>query len=255
MLLLDRFLLQSAETRDPALRLRKSLYLLILGLTILVEMLLAFSSVAIGLAGPLAVHTALALLVTGSLFLLKAHFHPWAYSIGFLIVAWTSSSASIFFGIGTAALFWHLILPTGFLIMQGERGGWLVLFADAVLAVVHTGFFLPNFHSLSQRLVAPFWVVTSWELGSLLLFLLFLVFLRLFRQTMKDYQAENGQALELLNQAKDSEARWADQARFLETLMDVIPFPLYQKGSDGRYLSANSSFRVVFEVQKEQVSG
>jgi len=77
----------------------------------------------------------------------------------------------------------------------------------------------------------------------------------MIRETLASYQVERGQALDQLSQTKNSEARWADQARFLETLMDVIPFPLFHKGIDGRYLSANASFRVVFDVAKEAVSG
>jgi PAS domain S-box-containing protein len=233
--------------------LKKSLFLIVLGVTVLVEMLFAFSSMVVGLFGSLAVHAALFLLVAGSLFFFRTHFNGWFYSLGLIAVAWTSSTASLVQGLGTAALMWHLILPTGFLILKGEKWGWVVLIADFALAVVHELFFLPNFHSLSQRLVSPLWVVVSWEVGSILCFLLFLTFLRLAQQTLAAYQAENGRALDLLSQAKDSEARWADQARFLETLMDVIPFPLYHKGSDGRYLSANASFRVVFEVQKDRV--
>jgi PAS domain S-box-containing protein len=72
---------------------------------------------------------------------------------------------------------------------------------------------------------------------------------------MDEYALKNGQALELLSQSQNSEAKWADQAQFLETLMDVIPFPLYQKDNEGRFVSSNASFQVVFEVSKEKVAG
>ncbi len=253
--LTDRILLFPGEADSPDLRLKKSLLLLVVGVTMLVEMLLAVSSLIAGFSTASAVHLGLVLLTAVSLFFPRRRFLPWFYAVGFVLVAWCSSTASLLLGLGTGALIWHLILPSGSLILGGEKWGWGVLGADAVLAIFHLFLFLPNFQGLSQRLVAPFWVVISWEAGAVLLFLLFLVFLRLFRQTLEVYQTENGKALSLLSQAKDSEARWADQARFLETLMDVIPFPLYHKGSDGRYISANASFRVVFEVQKDKVAG
>jgi PAS domain S-box-containing protein len=252
---LDRLLLTAEEAQSPDRRFTKSLSIFVLLAAFLIEVLLAILGSVFGHPEALAIHGVLALAVGLSLVPFRDHFSPWAYTLGLWALAWVSSTVSLFTGLGMAALLWHFFLPAAFLLLQGERWGLVALAADAVLSVVHLVFFLDRFGNLFGNGPAAAWVLGAWELAAVALFGLFFVFLRLIRQTIGAYQHEKGETLDLLTQTKDSEARWADQARFLETLMDVIPFPLFHKGTDGTYLSTNASFRVVFDVPKEAVTG
>ena len=248
----DRLLLLPQEAQDPDRRFIKSLFLFVFLASAFVEMLLTVASVGAGRLDAGAVHLFVSLLFASSLLLFRERFHPKAYAIGFLVLAWTSSSISLSFGLGMGTLLWHFFVPAGVLILMGERWGWAALIADLALAAAHGAWCLPGFGVMVKA--SPV-VLLLWEAGAFVLFLLFLLFLRLIKQTLASYQVERGHALDLLSQTKNSEAQWADQARFLETLMDVIPFPLFHKGNDGRYLSANASFRVVFDVDREAIVG
>jgi len=251
----DRILLLPDEARNPDRRYAKSLFLFVLLGSLFVEILLALVGAALGRPAVVAVHGDLAVLVCASAVFLRSQFRPWAYAIGFWILAWMASTVSLLSGLGVGALLWHLFFPAGFLILRGEKWGFTALAADMALAAVHAVWFLPQFSFLSGGDVPPVLWIVGWELAACLIFVLFLLFLRLIRKTLATYQQERGHTMDLLSETKDSEARWADQARFLETLMDVIPFPLFHKGTDGTYLSANASFRVIFDVQKEQITG
>lgn len=250
---LESLLQLPGETSDPDRRFARSMALFCLVAAVLVEALLAVSSLLLEHPLAAALHGGLGLLVVAMVAMFRWGYRPWLGAAGLWIVAWSSSSMSLAFGVGAGALLWHLLLPTGILILLGERAGALALAADVALAVIHEVFFSQVFGYVRPHVAM--WVLPSWELGSIFLFGLFFLFLRLIRQTMASYRDEKGHTLDLLTQTKDSAERWADQARFLETLMDVIPFPLYHKGTDGRFLSANASFRVVFEVQKDAVAG
>ncbi len=251
--ILERFLQQPGEPLDPDRRFAKSLALFVLVAAFAVEGLLAVSSGVMG--HPLAslTHALLAAAVGGLLVWFRFAYSPWACALGVGVVAWASSTASLLLGLGAGTLLWHLFLPTVFLLLRGERWGLVMLGADVALAVVHQSWFRGSI-SLRSELPGPL-LIPAWELASGVLFLLFFLLLRLIRKTLAAYRDEKGHTLDLLHQSKDSEARWADQAQFLETLMDVIPFPLFHKGTDGRYITANASFRVVFDVPKEAVTG
>lgn len=254
--ILDRLLLQPEEVRNPDRRFIKSLYFFVLLSAVFVEILLAFLGALFGHTESWLFHGVLALAAGLSLVWFRNHFSPWGWALGILVLAWTSSTLSLVMGLGIGALMWHFFLPAGALLLRGEKWGVATLAADVVLAFVHIFFFLDRFGSLYGPGVTDSpWVLVAWEFAAVSLFFLFFIFLWLMRQTLAAYQDEKGETLDLLTATKDSEARWADQVRFLETLMDVIPFPLYHKGVDGRFISSNASFRVVFDVQKEAVAG
>jgi len=238
---------------DPDLRFSKSLSLFVLMAAVCVEGLVAVSSILLGYPLAAVIHSLLALAVFGLVASVRRGAPSWVGLVGIWVVAWTASTASLGMELGVAALLWHLFFPTALLLLRGERWGLLALGADIALAIVHQVWFQASFVFLAAR-PSP-WLLPAWEFASILLFVLFFLFLRLIRQTLASYRDEKGQTLDLLSQTKDSEAKWADQARFLETLMDVIPFPLFHKGTDGRYITANASFRVVFDVQKDAVAG
>ena len=251
--ILDRLLQPPGEAFDPDRRFAVTLALFVLVAAVFVEGLLAVTALLLDKGWASAIHLVLALLIAALLFTFRSGLRPWLYPAAVWLAAWTSSSASLWVGMGAGTLLWHLLLPTALLILLGERWGFAGLAADLALAVVHQVWFHGGFTYGSA--LANVWLIPCWELGSVFLFVLFFLFLRLIRQTLASYRDEKGQTLNLLSQTKDSEARWADQARFLETLMDVIPFPLFHKGTDGRYITSNSSFRVVFDVHKDAVTG
>jgi PAS domain S-box-containing protein len=252
--LLDRLLLQPEEHRDPGARFTKSLYGFVTLATAGLELILGLLGLAYNHPESTLIHGFLAIVALGSLVLFRSQFRPLVWTIGLWVLAWTSSSVSLTIGLGLGAFLWHLFLPAVILLLQGGAWGLVALVADAGLAGVHMTWFLGRFGSLPPS-PAGEWMLVAWEAIAICLYLLFFCVLRLVRQTQAGYQAEQGKTLDLLTQTKDSEARWADQARFLETLMDVIPFPLFHKGTDGTYLSTNASFRVVFDVPKEAVTG
>lgn len=251
----DRLFLLPEEAGSPDRRFTKSLFLFVLTASAFLEGFLGAVSLFSGHLAVGALHLLLASAVLASLTLFKAHFVPWAFTLVYLLTAWTSSTISLTSGLGLGTLMWHFLVPTGVLILMGEKWGWAALAGDLALALVHGLWFLPLFTVFGSGPIAPGLLLGTWEVGAALLFLLFLLLLRMVQRTLDAYRVERGQALDQLSQTRNSEARWADQARFLETLMDVIPFPIFHKGNDGRYLSANASFRVVFDVAKEAVTG
>jgi len=51
------------------------------------------------------------------------------------------------------------------------------------------------------------------------------------------------------------ETELAEQVRFLQTLIDNIPNPVFYKDPEGRYLGCNKAFEEYFEIQREKVLG
>lgn len=52
-----------------------------------------------------------------------------------------------------------------------------------------------------------------------------------------------------------SEEMIRQQAAFLQLLIDAIPYPVFYKDRQGRYLSCNCAFEQFFGVQREQITG
>ena len=126
---LDRLLFLLSESSNPEIRLKGSLFLLVAGIVLLIEVMLMLSAIIVGLSVIAAVHGALAAVITGSFFLFRNR-SPGFFAVELVLVAWISSLASLTLGMGYAALFWHLVLPTASLLLNGERWGWGVLGAD-----------------------------------------------------------------------------------------------------------------------------
>jgi len=215
----ERLIFLPEEARDPERRFRKSLYFLFALADILIELLPGFDAVDL---------VVVASLVTSMILALRS-FRPATFTLAFIVI--TGCAAAADWLAGTDVLPWLLFLPAAALALKSEAWGWVVLGVDAVAAVAAD--------AVRGRAVP----VTSIEHQALALavFLLTLLASRVIRHA--------------INTFKSGETRWADQATLLETLMDLIPFPIFQKDSDGRYQSANSSFRVVFDVQKDAVPG
>jgi len=245
----DRLFLLPPERRDPDLRLAKSMALFVTLAALLLETLLMVASGARDAWVAAGGHLVLALVAAASLAPLRHRFRRSWWLGGLVVLAWASSALSLAAGFGAGTLLWHLLLPTAVLFVAPTGPAVGVLVADLGLTVAQALWCGPAFARLFGGSQPSPWFFLGWESGAILLFLLFVLFHNLIRQTMTTFQDDKGRTLDLLVQTKDSESRWADQARFLETLMDVIPFPLYHKGPQGRYLSANASFRVVFDVQ------
>lgn len=250
---LDRLLQISGKVDDPDVWFAKGLAFFVLTGAFFIEGLLAVTELATGQALNGAAHGVLAVVVLLAALILRRNYRPWLTAIVELVVAWASSSLSLWLGHGVAALLWHLFFPMAILIVMGERWGVVALVADVVLAAAHQIWFLDRF-ALGAPTLEPL-LIPLWEVAAAFLFFLFVLFLRMIRHALEVFRNERASTLRLLAQTKDSEVRWADQAKFLETLMDIIPFPLFHKGTDGRYITANDAFRVVFDVQSDAVMG
>ncbi len=216
----ERLVFLPEEARDPERRFTKSLYYLFALAAVLIELLSGPSVVNLALAGALIASMALAL----------RSFRAGPFALAFAIIGWCSVLVA---GLeGRDAALWHVFLPTAVLVIRSTLWGWLVLAVDAAAVIVAGGW---------QNGMAGVMAGAASELTAVAVFLLALMLSRVIRHA--------------INTFKHSETQWADQVRLLETLMDLIPFPIFQKAGDGRYLTANSSFRVVFDVAKDTVAG
>jgi two-component system, sensor histidine kinase and response regulator len=61
--------------------------------------------------------------------------------------------------------------------------------------------------------------------------------------------------LEDISQRKAMEAHLAAQASFQSALVDTIPYPVFYKGADARFLGVNRAYERVFNVQREALLG
>jgi len=146
------------------------------------------------------------------------------------------------------------MLPTGVLLLAGRTAGWIALGFDVVVAMAQASGWLGPLTLLRTTPEHP-WLLLLIEFCAALLFLLVWIFLHVVHGMLHQAKNEADKVRDRLETATESEARWADQVRFLEALMDLIPFPLFHKNLDGAYIRANASFRVVFDVSPEQVEG
>jgi len=58
-----------------------------------------------------------------------------------------------------------------------------------------------------------------------------------------------------VTQQKSAERRILDQLRFVETLLDTIPNPVFYKDLDGRYTGCNRAFETLLGLSREQIVG
>jgi PAS domain S-box-containing protein len=164
----------------------------------------------------------------------------------FLTVGILTSTAVSFVFLSPTLLIWSLLGPAGLWMAVGQRTGvlaWVVVSASAVaLLLTPTG--------------SP---LVLWALAAILGSAAFLgitgVVLHLIEVTFELYQAQHTAMLDLLASTQTSQSRYVNQTRFLETLLDLIPFPLFSKSMEGQFLNVNASFEVVFDVPRAQVIG
>jgi len=76
-----------------------------------------------------------------------------------------------------------------------------------------------------------------------------------FDKAVALFESHQETIVDQLGNSRSSEANYADTTRFLVALLDLIPFPIFSKGMDGRFLRANASFGVVFDVETEHLAG
>ena len=215
----ERLVFLPEEARDPERRFTKSLYFLFALAAILIELL----------SGPALVHLALAGALLASMVLALRSFRSGPFALAFVVIAWVTTAVAM--AEGRDPSLWHWFLPAAVLVIRSAPWGWTVLGVDAAASLT-ADWWLGG----PARLIAG----AEREVLAVAVFLLALMLSRVIRHT--------------INTFKRGESRWAEQATLLETLMDLIPFPVFQKESDGRYTSANASFRVVFDVAKEAVA-
>ncbi|MBI1910516.1 MAG: PAS domain S-box protein [Deltaproteobacteria bacterium] len=79
--------------------------------------------------------------------------------------------------------------------------------------------------------------------------------------TVQPIKDASGQVVSLLfilvniTESKKTEERLDNQFRFLQTLMDTIPSPIYYKDTDCRYLGCNNAFEEIVLKKREEIEG
>ncbi|MEO5345323.1 MAG: PAS domain-containing protein [Magnetococcus sp. YQC-9] len=70
-----------------------------------------------------------------------------------------------------------------------------------------------------------------------------------------EIQRRNRDAGELLAKTAEAERTKASQLEFQQALLDTIPYPVFYKGVDTRFLGFNSAYEVVFAVKRDELIG
>ncbi len=79
--------------------------------------------------------------------------------------------------------------------------------------------------------------------------------------SIKPVTDEKGMVVLLVAEGRDiteirkNEEKVRQQAAFLQLLIDAIPYPVFYKDRQGRYLSCNCAFEQFFGVKREQITG
>ena len=168
------------------------------------------------------------------------------------------SNAPVFYGLAVA-FSWQI----GLWDLPGALYLWLAL-GPVVAQLVTPSLSLPRLllGVLGLLTATAGYIASQAWLFALLVMLLGLVLLgavnlvrRQFDNAVEQLASHQDTMVDQLGDSRTSAASYADQTRFLVALLDLIPFPIFSKGMDGRFLRANSSFGVVFDVDSEHISG
>ncbi len=75
------------------------------------------------------------------------------------------------------------------------------------------------------------------------------------RVTVAGFQHAAIWVIEDISERKRMEADLADQFAFQQALIDTIPYPVFYKGADARFLGFNRAYEAVFSVQRQSLIG
>lgn len=58
-----------------------------------------------------------------------------------------------------------------------------------------------------------------------------------------------------ITELRENELKYLDQLRFLQTLIDTIPSPIFYKDADGRYIGCNKAFEKFIGLSRKEIEG
>jgi len=58
-----------------------------------------------------------------------------------------------------------------------------------------------------------------------------------------------------ITELRENELKYLDQLRFLQTLIDTIPSPIFYKDAEGRYLGCNGAFEKFIGLSRHEIAG
>jgi PAS domain S-box-containing protein len=73
--------------------------------------------------------------------------------------------------------------------------------------------------------------------------------------SMEGYQIASVWTIEDITERRQAEARLRDQFAFQQALVDTIPYPVFYKGADSRFLGANRAYEDTFGIRREDIIG
>ena len=241
---LDRNLLLADETEDPLARIARVLRVVVILVTVLIELLAGAWAIQVGHANIALLHLVLALAFVALVLLLPKRSDAKRVSV-LMVLGILLATALSLYDLSPTLLVWCLLAPSGLLLTIGRKSAWgaLATVAGGALAL-----------SVTSEMNLLFWAVAG-VVGASGFLVLAAIVLRLLEATFAFNQERNGILAEHLEASRSSELRYANQTKFLEALLDLIPFPLFSKSMDGVFLNINASFGVVFDVVPSEVIG
>jgi PAS domain S-box-containing protein len=226
-----------ADNRPQAFLLR------ILALMVYIEAVLSLGALFLSRTSSWSVHLVILLLLV-VLWGLRIDRWPYKRAVAALIIlGWLATLAFVLWGGAIGWWAWCLLLP---LLASFTRSwGWTLVLTgllDAsnvalLLWTGHPGALVPIFFTLEPSQYGTLWLLFFWLQASFL----GLAFLVKKRQNFR----------EILEHKSVEEV----QINLLETLIDLIPIPIFYKDENGRFISGNVAFSVVFDVRKDNLSG
>ncbi|NNM67525.1 MAG: PAS domain S-box protein [Spirochaetales bacterium] len=221
----------------------QSFLLRILAVLLYIEAVLSLAALFLGKTSSWSTHLVV-LFLLGTLWGLRID--RWSLkkaATALIALGWLATLAFAFWGSAIGWWAWCLLLPL--LATFTLPWGWtLVLtgFLDAsnvalLLGKGHAWVPVPGFLTPDPGQLGKIWLLFFGLQGSLL----GLAFLVRKRQTFR----------EIIEHQSVEEV----QINLLETLIDLIPIPIFYKDENGRFISGNVAFSVVFDVRKDNLSG
>lgn len=242
---LEHKLFLASEAEDPELRFLRVLRVLVLLVAVAVQLLGVVWAYQTQAFLSLGLQAAMALVFAAMLVFLPRRAESKRMPI--LLALGVVASAGVgLIDLSPSLIVWSFLGPAGVMMVGGRWAG--VVSLGVVIGAGTALLFLPAFSAVWL------WVVVA-VLGSAAFLGIAAIVLHLVEVTFELYQMQQKAMIDLLESTYTSETRFANQKRFLETLIDLIPFPLFSKNMEGEFLNVNASFGVVFDVNPTEVAG
>jgi len=241
---LDRNLFLAGEAEDPLARISRVLRVLVVLVAVLIELLAGAWELQLRQGNMALLHLLLALAFGVLVLVLHKRSDGKRVSV-LLVVGILLAAALSFVDLSPALLVWCLLAPSSLLLTVGRKTAWGALASVAAGAIAL---------SMASGTSLLFWSLAGF-FGSCGFLGLAAIIFRLLEATFAFNLERNSTLAEHLESSRSSELRYANQTKFLEALLDLIPFPLFSKNMEGVFLNINASFGLVFDVSPTEVIG